>query len=391
MTEEQIITPWSTKCDKSGFDYDKLIEKFGCESITDELMNRIEKLTGKPVHPWLKRKIFFAHRELNKILDDYENGVKFYLYTGRGPTSDSFHLGHMVPFIFTQWLQETFDVPLVIQMADDEKYYFKDMPFDHIYNLGFENAKDIIACGFNPEKTFIFSNRDYSSNKAYKELVCDMNKHININLIKSVFGLENCTVGQLLWPVYQSAAAFSQAFDFLENNMKCCVSYAIDQDPYFRLCRDIAPKLGLQKPCSIMSQFLPALQGDAKMSSTIDAVGLIPTIFMTDSPDDIRKKINKFAFSGGRDTVAEHRLLGADLTVDIPFQYLKYFELDDNILEDIGKRYGSGEMLSGEIKKILADKIITITQEHQIKRNTINQEILDKFYQIIYDPNQKEP
>jgi tryptophanyl-tRNA synthetase len=53
-------------------------------------------------------------------------------------------------------------------MADDEKYYFKDLSFDTVYKLGFENSKDIIACGFNPEKTFIFSNRDYDVTKCSK-------------------------------------------------------------------------------------------------------------------------------------------------------------------------------------------------------------------------------
>lgn len=55
--------------------------------------------------------------ELNLILDRYEQKKPFYLYTGRGPSSDSMHLGHMIPFIFTQWLQDVFDCPLVIQLT----------------------------------------------------------------------------------------------------------------------------------------------------------------------------------------------------------------------------------------------------------------------------------
>jgi hypothetical protein len=51
------------------------------------------------------------------ILDRYEAGKPFYLYTGRGPSSDSMHLGHMIPFVFTQWLQDVFDVPLVVQLT----------------------------------------------------------------------------------------------------------------------------------------------------------------------------------------------------------------------------------------------------------------------------------
>lgn len=54
-----------------------------------------------------------------------EKGEPFYIYTGRGPSSESLHLGHMVPFLFTKWLQEAFDVPLVIELTDDEKFLFK--------------------------------------------------------------------------------------------------------------------------------------------------------------------------------------------------------------------------------------------------------------------------
>jgi len=55
--------------------------------------------------------------ELSRILDRYEQKKPFYLYTGRGPSSDSMHLGHMIPFLFCQYLQEIFDCPLVIQLT----------------------------------------------------------------------------------------------------------------------------------------------------------------------------------------------------------------------------------------------------------------------------------
>ena len=55
-------------------------------------------------------------------------------------------------------------MPLVIQMTDDEKFYFKDgKELDDYTSLAYENAKDIIACGFDPEKTFIFTDVEYIS------------------------------------------------------------------------------------------------------------------------------------------------------------------------------------------------------------------------------------
>ena len=70
------------------------------------------------------------------MLDLYEAGKKFYLYTGRGPSSEALHMGHMIPFQFTKWLQEAFDCPLVIQLTDDEKFLFKqDLKLDECHRF----------------------------------------------------------------------------------------------------------------------------------------------------------------------------------------------------------------------------------------------------------------
>ena len=146
MTE---VTPWSAKSD-DGFDYDKLIEKFDCFPLSDDLLYRFECVTHKKPHRFLRRGIFFSHKDLDKCLSDYESGKQIYLYTGRGP-SHNMHLGHIVPFEFTVYLQEAFNAICIIQLSDDEKYYFKDEESLEYYNeLGKDNAKDIIACGFDP-------------------------------------------------------------------------------------------------------------------------------------------------------------------------------------------------------------------------------------------------
>jgi len=44
---------------------------------------RFERVTGKPAHPLLRRGVFYTHRDLTEILDCYEKGQPFYLYTGR--------------------------------------------------------------------------------------------------------------------------------------------------------------------------------------------------------------------------------------------------------------------------------------------------------------------
>ena len=59
------------------------------------------------------------------------------------------------------------------------------------------------------------------------------------------------------------------------------------------------------------------------------------------------------AARGGRLTVEDHREKGGDLEVDISWKWLNFFMDDDDKLRMIGEAYGSGAMLSGEIKKEL--------------------------------------
>ena len=135
--KKHTVTPWEVDTD-GGVDYEKLTRDFGSSNITPELIGRLERVTGQKAHPWLTRGIYYSHRDLNLMLDLYEKGEKFYLYTGRGPSSESLHLGHMLPFIFTKWLQDALDVPLVIQMTDDEKFLFKGHYDDQTGDIGLD-------------------------------------------------------------------------------------------------------------------------------------------------------------------------------------------------------------------------------------------------------------
>lgn len=381
---EVTLTPWKATGNFTVEKYKMLIEKFGVEEITQDMLERMEKLTGHKPHRLLRRGLFFAHRNLQDILDDYEAGRPIFIYTGRGPTSEALHLGHIVPIEFTAWLQKVFNAFVVFQMADDEKYWFKDMPFEEVYNLGFKNAEDVIALGFNPDKTFIFSNRDYCRNAAYQKVACDIMNKTNVNEVKKIFGFDDdsCQMGQLVWPIYQTTAAFSAAFQdiFGTKDLSCLVAYAIDQDPYFRLARNVAPKLGFKKPCSIMCQFLPSLEGDSKMSSTATSIGPSTTIFMNDIPSVIETKIMKYAFSGGQDTMELHRKLGGNPDVDISFQWLRYFYEDDQILQDMDSKYRKGTLSTHELKKFTAKVISDLVNTHQMKKGQVTLESVKRFY-----------
>ena len=62
------------------------------------------QVTGEEPHHFLRRGLVFSHRDFDHILTLKEQGKPFYLYTGRGPSSESLHVGHLVPFIFTKYV-----------------------------------------------------------------------------------------------------------------------------------------------------------------------------------------------------------------------------------------------------------------------------------------------
>ena len=58
---EQVVTPWEV-AGEGGIDYGKLIEQFGCQKLEPSMIERVQQLTGKQPHVFLRRGIFFAHR-----------------------------------------------------------------------------------------------------------------------------------------------------------------------------------------------------------------------------------------------------------------------------------------------------------------------------------------
>ena len=103
---------------------------------------------------------------------------------------------------------------------------------------------------------------------------------------------------------------------------------------------------------------------EGKMSSSVENT----TLFTTDSPQQVRSKIMKYAFSGGRETIEKHRKLGGNPDIDVSYQYLTYFLEDSKKLKGIYEDYKSGKLLTGELKEFTIEVINKFLKEHQMKR-----------------------
>ncbi|KAL8965758.1 MAG: hypothetical protein Q9183_003698 [Haloplaca sp. 2 TL-2023] len=391
--QDQIITPFDVSggFDDSGkpkaIDYDKLVDTFGSQRIDKPLLERFEKVTGHRPHRMLRRGLVFSHRDLNLILDKYEKGIPFFLYTGRGPSSDSMHVGHTIPFEFTKYLQDVFDVPLVIMLTDDEKFFHTPkLSLKDVYKFTVQNAMDIIAVGFDMKKTFIFADTEFIDGgfaSAFNNNVRELGKRTTINQIKGTFGFNDSNnIAEFNFPAVQSATAFATSFPFIfgtdskkVSKIPCLIPCAIDQDPYFRQCRDNAPKMGYLKPAIIHSVFLPSLRGKESKMSASDADS---SIFLSDTDKQIQKKVGK-AFSGGQDTAELHREIGGRTAVDVPFQYLTFFMEDDEELKRIQEAYEKGEMQSGEMKMACTKELQAYVGAFRERRKAVTEDVRRSF------------
>ena len=354
------VTPWEVE---GKIDYQKLIKEFGTKPLTSQMLSHLPK----PLHPMISRGFFFSHRDLDLVFDDQKKGKGFFLYTGRGP-SGGMHIGHLPPLLISKWLQSIFNVNLYIQITDDEKFVQKSRSWEDVSSQAREDILDISSIGFDPDRTFIFLDSEYIRN-VYPLLLKTARK-ITFSTSKAVFGFSNETnIGMISYPAYQIIPTFFE-------KKRCLIPAAIDQDPYWRIQRDIAESLGYPKTAAIHCKLLPPLQGmEGKMSSSKEQ----SAIFLSDPPDTVKEKVMKHAFSGGGGSLKEHREKGGDPLVDVAFQWLHtLFEEDDKKIQELERGYKKGTVATGEMKGHLIAKLNAFLEAHRKNRQRA-EKLVNKF------------
>ncbi|ELY65871.1 tryptophan--tRNA ligase [Natrinema versiforme] len=350
--DQFTVTPYAVDGE---IDYEKLLERFGANRLTDEQIERF------PDHPLLRRRTFYAGRDVDKYLEAAAAGDPHAIVTGRGP-SGPMHLGHVLPLYLAKRFQWKTGATVYIPLSDDEKFLAKDQSFDAIGEHTRENLHDILAVGFDPDRTRIVI--DTADADVVYPIAVRLAKHLTPATVEAVYG-EQDTVGLQFYPAVQATHLLLP--QLVAGRQPTLVPIAIDQDPHVRICRDVAAKeaLPVEKPGALLGRFLPSLDGPGKMSSSGDA----PSIELTADPETVAETIRTHAYTGGRATIEEHRKKGGDPTVDVPFQYLRYFfESDDAELERIAADYRSGDLLSGELKELAIERITEFLDEHQRRR-----------------------
>ncbi len=366
MKREASVDPWEVSGE---VDYEKLVKKFGVN-----LMKELPGVFNENI--LFRRKIVFAHRDIQKILESIKNKKPFVVMTGLMPTG-KFHIGHMIviqQMVFYQKL----GAKIYVAIADLEAYNARGQSLEESRRIAVEEyIPNFIALGLNLSKCEIYfqseRSKDSRKSNAYYRLQNILAKYVSFNEFKAVYG--EISPGKMLSALLQVSDMLHPQLKEFEGKIPVLVPVGIDQDPHLRLARDISNRAKkFAQLSSSYNMFAPGL-GGGKMSASKSNT----CIFLSDSPKEVENKIKRYAFSGGQPTIEEHRKKGGNPDVDISFQYLKFFfESNDEKLKKIEQDYRSGKLSTGELKEYTIKKINIFLAEHQKKREAAKK-LVNKF------------
>ncbi|ELZ98075.1 tryptophanyl-tRNA ligase [Haloferax mucosum ATCC BAA-1512] len=355
--DDFTVTPYAVEGD---INYDRLLDKFGADALTAEQKAKF----SDPGHPLVRRDVFYAERDVDPFLEAANEGKLHSIVTGRGP-SGPMHIGHIFPFYFAKYLQDQMGTLVYIPFSDDEKYFLKDKSLDEISDYTRENLLDLLAVGFDPDRTRIIV--DTADADVVYPLASAFAKEVTQSTVDATYG-EPENIGLSFYPAVQATHLLLP--QLVEGRHSTLVPIAVDQDPHVRVCRDIAAKrrYDVTKPGALLSKFLPSLEGPGKMSSSDD----VPSILLSDDRETVFDKIRTHAYSGGQTSLEEHRKKGGNPEVDVSYQFLYYFfEESDEQVERLAREYQQGSLLSGELKEMAAENIANFLEAHQERRRAL--------------------
>ncbi|MBI3027093.1 tryptophan--tRNA ligase [Candidatus Woesearchaeota archaeon] len=330
--KQKIIDPWG-----SGLleDYEKIIKDFGLEIFDSKLFPQPNRI--------MRRNVVFAGRDLKIIADAIKHRKEYYVLSGIMPSNEKIHFGTKMVVENIKYFQEH-GAQTYILVADLEAASTRGVTLEEARKRALDfHIPAYVALGLDVKKTVFYFQ---SENKEVMNNAYEFAKKITLNEFEAIYG--SADPGKIM-------AAMTQVADILypqfKERMPGIIPVGVDQDPHIRLTRDIVRRFKERKfflPAGLYHKYTPSLDGDIKMSKSKPESCI-------ELPEDIKsvKRKIKNALSGGRDTLNEHRKLGAVIEKDMIFELMKqHIVEDDNELNKIYRNYKSGEMTSGELKEI---------------------------------------
>lgn len=229
MPADFTVTPYAVEGE---IDYEQLLDQFGADALTSDQLARFPDST----HRLLRRRYFYAERDLDPFLDAATSDETCSIVTGRGP-SGSMHLGHVFVFYFAKYLQEQLGAHVYIPLSDDEKYWLRDQSLTQTGEYVRDNLRDLLAVGFDPAKTrFIIDTAD--ADIVYP-VATAFAKDVTMSTFEAAYG-DQPNIGMAFYPAVQATHLLLP--QLVHGRHPTLIPIAVDQDPHISVCRDIAAK-----------------------------------------------------------------------------------------------------------------------------------------------------
>ncbi len=337
----------------------KLVDSFGAQEIA--------KLKELPECYTLQNGLVYSHRDFDKFFAALKKGEKCAIVSGVN-ASGTLHIGHKVVFDTNLFFQKKYNIPVFIPISDDESYVTgKVGSQEEALKNSIALAKELLAYGFHPKKTFFIIDQVYTN---IYNLAMKLSRRVTLSEIRATYGYKNeDNPGMYFYPTVQAAHILLPQEKFKIKHV--LVPIGPDEDTHIRISRDLAERAGYQKPSILHVAFLPGLDGEKMSKSRSNG------IFLRDTPEVIAKKV-RGAYSGGAKTLEEHRKHGGNPEQDMACVYLTKLFLNKKESKKVLDGYRSGKMLSSEIKAQLTEALTKFTQDFQKKLEKINGAMVQK-------------
>ncbi len=343
---EKIIDPWGSTLPE---DYLKIVQDFGLEVFNAKDFPNPNRI--------MRRGVVFAGRDLKRISECIRSKKKFYSLSGIMPTSERIHFGNKMVIENLAYFQKH-GAKTVICVADLEAAAVRGIPLSEARKRALDfHIPAYIALGLDPRKTLLYFQSD---NRDVTRIAFEAAQKITYNEFRATYG--STEPGRIMSAVTQIGDILYPQF---KERMPGIIPVGIDQEPHIRLTRDFVSRTRATHKffqiSSLYHKYTPSLDGGLKMSKSFPE----GSIELPEDSESACAKIKR-ALTGGRDTLEEHRRLGAVIEKDMVFELLKqHLVEDDGELQEIYDAYKSGRMTSGELKEIACEKITVFMKNLQ--------------------------
>lgn len=370
-------------------------ESYGANLITNSIMEKLVENTDHKISHFLKRGIFNGEIGFLDAINHAKSNKPLYIYLSITPTNRLTHLRHLIFFEMAKYLQNVLNCYVFIHVLDFKAHC--KYQANNINTWVNETLTDVLAFDFNNDKTIVLLNEE--AIKLDYILLCDLQRRFKLgSFVGRFFNDDQVNTGHMDVVFQNCACGCSQYVKkiFSDPETRCLMLLRPSQKNVYDFSCELAATSKSNVPCALFGGFVSSLHGGAKMPKVAHNVDMVKsqakniqadfmTIYLKDDEKTIQRKLNKYAFSGGRDPFEEQEKHGADLSVDVAYHLFRLFSKDDKRLDEISHLYGPGTLADGEkrmgsghVKKEAASAIYEYIKEFQARRSNVTKEMLQK-------------